>query len=146
MLFRSYHPRPNGARLRPFLAFGGGLQLIRLVEAAQANNSLLKFAFKEVNILYSAYRFGGDPPMEGGGIFQPTIHYGGGIKYHVTRRLVLRADYRETLSAQPDWWTKSYPSFQALELGPGQTLRIGSLDKSGPLRQQRMSLGIGITF
>ena len=141
-----YHPRPNGARLRPFLAFGGGLQLIRLVEAAQANNSLLKFAFKEVNILYSAYRFGGDPPMEGGGIFQPTIHYGGGIKYHVTRRLVLRADYRETLSAQPDWWTKSYPSFQALELGPGQTLRIGSLDKSGPLRQQRMSLGIGITF
>lgn len=66
-----YHPRPNGARLRPFLAFGGGLQMIRLVEAAQANNSLLKFAFKEVNALYSAYRFGGVLPSKAAASFSP---------------------------------------------------------------------------
>lgn len=141
-----FHPLPNGARLRPYLAIGPGLQLIRLVDSVQSSNSLLKFAFKELNVLYSAYRFGGDPPLEGGGIFQPTLHYGGGVKYHVTRRFVIRADYRETLSAQPDFWTKSYASLIATDIGDGRSIKAGKLEKYGMLRQQRLSLGIGITF
>ncbi len=141
-----FHPLPNGARLRPFLAFGSGIQLIRTVESAQSSNSLLKFSFKELNALYSAYRFGGDPPFEGGGIFQPTLHYGGGIKYHWTRRIVLRADYRETLSRQPDFWTKSYPSLVAADIGDGSKLTPGPLQTYGLLRQQRASVGIGVTF
>jgi len=140
------HARPNRARFRPYIAVGGGMQMIRETGAREQGNGYLKFAFKEVNVLYSAFRFGGDPPLEGGGIFQPTLHYGGGVKYHLTPRLLLRADFRETLSKQPDFWTKSYPSLSASDLDNGDTLEPGPLNKYGPLRQQRASLGIGITF
>lgn len=84
--------------------------------------NVLKFAFKEVSVLCSAFRFGGDPPLEGGGIFQPTLHYGGGVKFYLTRRLVLRADFRETLSAQPDFWSKSRQSLRDATLENGDTL------------------------
>lgn len=140
------HLRPNGARLRPYVAVGGGLQVIRLTESIAQGNTVLKLAFKEANILYSAFRFAGEPPLQGGGIFQPTLNYGAGIKYHVTRRFVVRADFRETLSAQPDFWTKSYPSLVALELDNGGSIAPGVLQKNGLLRLQRLSLGVGITF
>jgi hypothetical protein len=58
----------------------------------------------------------------------------------------LRADYRETLSQQPDFWTKSYASLRESALAEGQDITIGRLEKFGPLRQQRVSAGVGITF
>ncbi|MBN9662732.1 MAG: LssY C-terminal domain-containing protein [Acidobacteria bacterium] len=140
------HARPNGARLRPYLAVGGGMQSVRLTEAAEEGNPYLKFFFKDANIIYSAFRFGSLPPLEGGGIFQPTAHYGVGVKYHASRRLVLRADYRETLSAQPDFWTKSYPSLLSLQFSGGGYLGLPPLVKEGVMRHQRISLGVGITF
>ena len=141
------HLRPNGARFRPYGAIGGGMQVIRLKEAVESGNALLKFAFKEANALVSAFTFGSTPPLEGGGIFQPTLHYGGGVKYHLTRRLVLRADFRETLSAQPDWWTKSHQSLRDLEFdSPDEWIEPLPVVKYGRLRHQRLSAGIGIAF
>jgi hypothetical protein len=113
----------------------------------ESGNALLKFAFKEANALVSAFAFGSTPPLEGGGIFQPILHYGGGVKYHLTRRLVLRADFRETLSAQPDWWTKSHQSLRDLEFdSPDEWIEPLPVVKYGRLRHQRLSAGIGITF
>lgn len=51
-------------------------------------------------------------PLEGGGIFHFGLQYGGGFKYQITSRFFLRTDYRETLSPQPDYWTKSYPTLR----------------------------------
>ncbi len=141
-----FNLRPNGKRFQPFLAGGAGMQFIRLTDSEQKGNRYLKLAFREFNILYSAFRFAQDPPLEGGAIFQGTLNYGGGIKYHVTRRFVLRADFRETLSAQPDFWTKSYNTLRTLDSSDDFIIEPGKLQKFGLLRQQRISLGFGITF
>ncbi len=82
---------------------------------------------------------------EGGGIFQFGLQYGGGFKYQITPRFFLRMDFRETLSPQPDYWTKSYPTLN-LNTDPGSTFAIGKLEKFGPLRQQLASAGFGISF
>lgn len=141
-----YHLRPNGKRFRPYLAGGGGMQFLRLTESEQKSNRYLKLAFRELNLLYSAFRFAQDPPLEGGAIFQFTANYGAGMKYHLTRRLVLRADFRETLSAQPDWWSKSYDTLRTMDSADDLFIEPGKLEKFGPLRQQRFSLGVGVTF
>jgi len=140
------HALPNGARFRPYAAIGGGIQMISLKEAVRSGNTALRFAFKEANILYSAFSFGSNPPLEGGGIFLPTLHYGGGFKFHLTRRLVFRADWRETLSAQPDWWTESHPYLRDVVFENGSTIEPLQVVKHGRLRQQRASIGFGITF
>jgi hypothetical protein len=36
-----------------------------------------------------------------------------GFKYQITPRFFIRADFRETLSQQPDYWTKSYPAIRS---------------------------------
>ena len=53
----------------------------------------------------------------------------------------MRTDFRETLSPQPDYWTKSYPTLRKdlVEL-------IKPLQKFGPLRQQGVTAGVGISF
>lgn len=139
------HARPNGKRWRPYGAIGGGMQVVRLLESQAQGNRYLRYTFRELNILFSAFRFGHDPPLEGGAIFQPTLHYGGGIKFYATRRLVLRADFRETLSAQPDFWTKSASSLRQAD-DDGTVVEPLPLVKHGRLRQQRISIGVGIAF
>ncbi len=140
------HLRPNGKRFRPYLAAGAGFQMVRQTENSVQGHSLLKFSFKEVNVLYSAFRFGGNPPLEGGGIFQPTLNYGGGFRFYLTRHLIYRLDYRETLSRQPDFWTPSYSSFRRADVGANAIIEPGRLQRFGPLRQQSMSMGFGIAF
>jgi len=140
------HLRPNGKRFRPFVAIGGGYQGIHLTEDAVGQSRLLRFTFREVNAFYRAFRFGSTPPLEGGGIFQPTLQYGGGFRFYLTRHLALRADWRETLSRQPDFWTKSYPSLLSADLENGAQLIPGRLTSHQSLRQQRISIGIGVTF
>lgn len=141
-----YHPRANGKRLRPYLAAGAGMQVVRLTDANEHGSRFLRYAFREVNILYAAFRLGQDPPLEGGAIFQGTLNYGGGIKYHLNHRVVLRADFRETLSPQPDFWTKSFETLRTMDSTDDIIIQPGELEKHGPMRHQRISLGVGITF
>jgi opacity protein-like surface antigen len=56
-----------------------------------------------IGLLSAAYNFGSTPPLEGGGIFQVGFNYGGGIRYRITPRWMIRLDYRETLTSQPDF-------------------------------------------
>jgi LssY C-terminus len=137
---------PNGKRFRPYAAVGPVFQLIRLSSSTPTKNKLLDFTVKDAGLIVDAYNFGSRPPLEGGGIFQFGIQYGAGFKYQVTPRFFIRSDFRETLSQQPNWWGPSLPHLETI-LGPGPlTVAPGPRDVPGPLRQQRYSAGIGVSF
>lgn len=139
------HARPSGSRVRPYAAVGPALQMIRVSDPMTSHRGIFRFAFKEVGIILGAWNFGSLPPFEGGGIFQPALQYGGGVKIYLSEHWLLRADFRETLSAQPDFWTKSYDSLRGLDLDNGR-LEIGELTMGGPLRHQAFTIGIGFGF
>ena len=140
------HLRPKGSRIRPYAAIGPALQMIRVSDPITGTRGVFRFAFKEVGVLVGAWNFGSTPPLEGGGIFQPALQYGGGVQVYLTEHLVLRADFRETLSEQPDFWTKSYSSLRQIETPGGGRIEPGELIKHGPLRHQVFSFGLGIAF
>jgi hypothetical protein len=57
------------------------------------------------------------------------------------------AEFRRTLSPQPDYWTKSYPTMRKdLVEDPGDAVEIKPYQKFGPLRQNVTTLGVGISF
>ena len=143
------HLRPNGSRIRPYIAVGPGLQVIRLTEDTVDTRSKVRFAFRDVGLIISNYRLFKAPPLEGGAIIQPVLTYGAGVKVHVTPRFLVRADFRESLSSQPDFWSKSYQNID-INFGPDATeeysYRIAPYVKHGPLRNQVFSFGIGVAF
>jgi hypothetical protein len=139
------HVRPNGQRVRPYFSIGPGLQVVRLSDALSTRTRVLRVAFREVDLLAGTWNFGSTPPLEGGGIFQPALQYGGGVKFHLSPHVHIRSDFRETLSPQPDFWTKSHPS---LTIQVGETTRIepGRLTLAGPLRHHVFTVGMGVAF
>jgi len=141
------HATPNGKRFRPYFSIGPTFQLIRLTDSKPSKNELLSLTVKDVGIIVDAYNFGSRPPLEGGGIFQFGLQYGTGYKYQLTPRWFLRADFKETLSPQPNWWKKSLPNL-GKDLGPGpvQYVGPGAYISAGPMRQQRFSAGFGVSF
>jgi len=142
-----FHIRPNGKRFRIYGALGPSLQLLRLTDSKPKVNPLFKLALKDLGLIIGAYQFGSLPPLEGGGIFQFGLQYGGGLEYQITPRLFLPTDFRETLSLQPDYWTKSYPTLRRdLLEDPGDSLVIKPSQKCDPLRPQVATVGFGISF
>jgi hypothetical protein len=64
----------------------------------------------------------------------------------VSEHFFVRSDFRETMSPQPNWWGPSLPHLAGI-LGTGLiTITPGPRDVPGPLRQQRHSAGIGVSF
>jgi hypothetical protein len=142
-----FHARPNGARFRPYAAAGPVFQLLRLTDSQPTKNKLLAFTVKDVGLIVDAYNFGHKPPLEGGGTFQFGLQYGGGYKYQLTPRFFVRSDFRETISPQPDYWSKSYPTILALNNGaPILKFEIRPQTKGGLLRQRMFMTGVGISF
>lgn len=143
------HLRPNGSRIRPYIAVGPGLQVIRLTEDTVDTRSKMRFAFRDVGLIIANYRLFKAPPLEGGAIIQPVLTYGAGVKVHVTPRFLVRADFRESLSSQPDFWSKSYQNMD-INFGPDATedysYKVAPYVKHGPLRNQVFSFGIGVAF
>jgi len=138
--------RPRESRLRPYVAAGPVFQLLHITDApVKKPGTIFRAGLRNVGLILAAYNFGSEPPLDGGGVFQFGFQYGGGLKYRVTRRFMLSADYRETLSPQPDFIERSIqlddPSdsdeylFTKVTEGPAT-----------PLRVKRATLGISFVF
>jgi hypothetical protein len=137
---------PNGRRVRPYFAVGPSFQLIHLMDAAPVRNSILNLVSRDVALLIGAYDFGSKPPLQGGGMFQFGLNYGGGVRVFLTPRVFLRGDFRETISRQPDFWKGSRDEL-ARQVNT-DSLRLDDVGyaKHAPLRHQQVTLGIGLAF
>lgn len=59
---------------------------------------------------------------------------------------MLRLDYRETLTSQPDFWTKSKNDIlNSIDYGDYNLTYLGPV-LQGPMRTQRASAGFAFTF
>jgi opacity protein-like surface antigen len=141
------HMRPKTSRLRPYFAVGPALQLMHLDDAPiKKAPSYFRLGLSNIGLLSAAYNFGSTPPLEGGGIFQPGFNYGGGVRYRISPRWMIRMDYRETLVSQPDFWTKSKASIlSGIELDNATLTFVGPV-LDGAMRQQRVGGGLSFTF
>jgi opacity protein-like surface antigen len=139
---------PKTSRLRPYIAVGPALQLMHLSDAPiKKAPSWFRLGLSNIGLISAAYNFGSDPPLEGGGIFQAGLNYGGGVRYRITPRWMIRADYRETLTSQPDFWSKSQKDILGgLVYDPGTTLTVVGPFFDAPSRQDRVTMGLSFTF
>ncbi len=139
--------RPRESRWRPYLAVGPALQLMHLDDAPiKKAPNYFKLGLSSIGLISAAYNFGGTPPLDGGGIFQPGLNYGAGIRYRLTPRWMVRLDYRETLVRQPDFWSKSKQDILAnIDVGDYSIAELGPV-LQGPLRQQHATVGVSFTF
>jgi opacity protein-like surface antigen len=140
--------RPKTSRLRPYIAVGPSLQLMHLADAPiKKAPGWFKLGLSNVGLISAAYNFGSDPPLDGGGIFEAGLNYGGGIRYRLTPRWMIRADYRETLTSQPDFWTKSQKDIlTGIDTAPDTTLTVVGPVIDGALRTDRVTMGMSFTF
>ena len=141
------HTRPKTSRLRPYFAVGPALQLMHLDDAPiKKAPNYWKLGLSNIGLLSAAYNFGSTPPLEGGGIFQVGFNYGGGVRYRVTPRWMVRLDYRSTLTSQPDFWTKSKTNIiNGVELDNATMTFVGPIF-DGAMREQRVGGGVSFTF
>jgi opacity protein-like surface antigen len=139
---------PKTSRLRPYIAVGPALQLMHLSDAPiKKAPNWFRLGLSNIGLISAAYNFGSDPPLEGGGIFQAGLNYGGGVRYRITPRWMIRADYRETLTSQPDFWSKSQKDILGgLVYDPGTTLTVLGPIFDAPSRQDRVTMGMSFTF
>jgi opacity protein-like surface antigen len=142
-----YLPARRESRWRPYVSAGPSLRLMHLTEAPITKASpWFRLGLSTVGAITSAYKFGSTPPLEGGGIFQVGLQYGGGIKYRAARHVLLRADYKETLSGQPDFWSKSKDEIFGTSDRPGYSLIVVGPLMNGLMRQQRATMGVSFVF
>ena len=144
-----FNARPRGSRFRPYFAVGPNLQLIKLAAAPlKGPSGYFRLGLSNIGILQAAFNFGGVPPLDGGGIFQPGLQYGGGIKYRVLPRLTMRADVRENWSRNPKMIRSSYESYvpeTPPEAGP-YLVTVTNTTPPASYLQQRLTVGFAFTF
>jgi hypothetical protein len=141
------HPTRPTSRWRPYAAVGPVLQLIAL------NGSPLKkpagpftLGLKNIGLFKAAFDFGNTPPLDGGGIFQMGLQYGAGIKYRLRPRIMLRADWRETWSKNPDIIANSYEDFDSHALDETYDTQIIRVGPEKKFLQDRFTVGVAFTF
>jgi len=141
------HMRPKGKRLRPYFMLGPSFRLMHMTDAPIKKASpYFKLGLSTVGSISAAYEFGTTPVLDGGGLFQFGFQYGAGVQYRLARRWMWRLDYKETLSAQPDFFSKSVDDiFDTSDL-PGYELEIDGPDSFGKMRQQRVTSGFAFVF
>lgn len=142
-----YHLTRRDSRWRPYVFAGPSLRLMHLTDAPIKKASpWFRLGLSTVGVLTAAWQYGTTPPLEGGGIFQVGLQYGGGVKYRVSRRVLLRADYKETLTGQPDFWSKSKNDIFDPSQLPGYSLVVLGPELDGLMRQQRATMGVSFVF
>ena len=141
------HLRPPTSRWRPYIAVGPTFQLIALSDSPLKKPAgPFKLGLGNLGLIKAAFDFGRTPPLEGGGTFQFGLQYGAGIKYRVSPRTMLRADYRETWSMNPDIIRSSYKDFDINVDNSDYTTNIYVLKPEQKFFQDRFTLGVAFTF
>ncbi len=143
-----FHLRPRESRWSPYIAVGPAVALTNLTDAPfQKARGVFRLGLSNVGMVQAAYNFGSAPPLQGGGIFQGIIQYGGGFKVRVHPRWTYRADFRTGLSGHPNFLGRSLARDPgALEAGgPARIETIGGT-QTGLLHQRRISSGFSFTF
>ena len=141
-----FNLRPREKRFRPYVLAGPAFQLLHITDSPfKSSGGVFKVGLRNVGLILAAYNFASKPPLDGGGVFQFGFQYGGGIKYRIARHWLVRLDYQETLSAQPDFVERS------LQIGDPSdsdeyTLTKETQRPSGPLREQRLTAGFSFVF
>ncbi len=138
--------RPRDKRLRPYVAVGLAFQLLHITDAPfKSAGGIFNVGLKNVGLILAAYNFANEPPLNGGGVFQFGFQYGGGVKFRFSRRWLGKVDYRETLSPQPNFIERSI-TIDKPEPGDPFVLNYAADRPAGPLREQRLTAGIGFVF
>ncbi|HMF53296.1 MAG TPA: LssY C-terminal domain-containing protein, partial [Edaphobacter sp.] len=141
------HPTRPTSRWRPYAAVGPVLQLVALNGAPLKKPAgPFNLGLKNIGLIKAAFDFGSTPPLDGGGIFQFGFQYGAGIKYRVTPRLMVRADFRETWSKNPDIIADSYTDFDPNTLDETYTTDIIRQGPEKKFLQDRYTVGVAFTF
>ncbi|MDE1161345.1 MAG: LssY C-terminal domain-containing protein [Acidobacteriaceae bacterium] len=141
------HFRPPTSRWRPYIAAGPVLQLIALSDAPLKKPAgVYTLGLKNIGLFKAAFDFGNTPPLDGGGIFQPGLEYGAGIKYRVTPRIMVRMDWRETWSKNPQIIRDSYEEAIPDDLQGDYDALIFHESPDKKFFQQRATMGIAFTF
>jgi hypothetical protein len=121
------------------------LQLISLADSPiKKPDGPFKLGAGNIGILVAAFDFGRTPPLEGGGIFQLGFQYGAGIKFRVHPRITVRADFRETLSKNPEFIRDSYTD--EFFFDEDYKVEFQHIRPEAKFRQQRFTLGVAFTF
>lgn len=141
------HATRPASRWRPYAAVGPVLQLVAL-NGAPLNKpaGIFTLGLKNIGLFKAAFDFGRTPPLDGGGIFQFGMQYGGGVKYRVTPRMMLRADFRETWSRNPDIIADSYTDYDPNALDETYTTQVIRVGPEKKFLQDRITLGVAFTF
>lgn len=137
--------RPRGQRLRPYVAAGPVVQLINLTDAPVEHVSgPWILGMRNVGLIKAAYNFGTEAPLNGGGLFQFGVQYGGGVRYRIHPRWTLGLDYRETAGPAPDIIAKSLPNGRTTV--ETAAVNVMQLRSGGMFRQRRGTLSFAFTF
>jgi opacity protein-like surface antigen len=141
------HARPPTSRWRPYVAIGPAFQLVALNgNPLKKPAGVFTLGLKNIGLLKAAFDFGGTPPLDGGGIFQFGLQYGAGIKYRVSPRVMLRADFRETWSKNPDIIANSYEDYDSNVLDDTYTTTVIREHPDQKFIKDRYTLGVAFTF
>ena len=139
--------RPRKSRWRPYIDAGPVFQLLSLSNAPLKKPSgYFQLGLSNIGLIKAAFDFGNTPPLNGGGIFQLGVQYGGGIKYRVLPRLTMRADFGETFTQNPKIIRDSYLGYIPDGLDDSYTTEVTNSSPPAKFVQQRATVGFAFTF
>ncbi len=139
--------RPRKSRWRPYISAGPALQLLSLSNAPLVKPSgYFRLGLANIGLIKAAFDFGNTPPLNGGGIFQPALQYGAGIKYRLFPRFTMRADWGETWSANPKIIRDSYIGYEPEGLNDTYSTDVTYVKPPAKFVQQRATVGFAFTF
>ncbi|MBS1823001.1 MAG: LssY C-terminal domain-containing protein [Acidobacteria bacterium] len=141
------HPTRPTSRIRPYVAVGPVLQLVALNGAPLKKPAgVYNLGLKNIGLFKAAFDFGNTPPLDGGGIFHFGLQYGAGVKYRVTPRMMVRADWRETWSKNPDIIANSYGDYDSNVLDDTYTTDVIRVGPEKKFINDRYTVGVAFTF
>jgi hypothetical protein len=142
-----FNLRPRKSRWRPYITAGPALQLLALASAPLKEPSgFFRLGLSNIGLIKAAIDFGSTPPLNGGGIYQPALQYGGGFKFRVAPRLMMRADFGETWSENPNVVKQSYKGYIPTGLDNTYSTFVGYSGAQAKYIQQHSTVGFAFTF